>query len=1029
LAANIADHWLDIVFDARLAVGLQSLPARVAAPEAPTAAVEGDQAHLVRPSITFAALLAQNRRTVVQRINNSAHAVLMAKSCIALLMTLNETLDSVLTRIDMPVAAEVAAQNFLLGLQQLLRRGASGAQRRSVAHALASDPLSVEEFDGPLPDLGVAGTTEGRVLRLFAHGKLRAGLRVACNKDAVAAAAGHVDELSAKFPLPLAGSPVYLAPVCLAEPQRLLGSLTVEPDRILKFLKRSSRASGGCSGISPHHLLKAIEVNENVLFELTRLVNNLIRGIVPMSFIIDFLVVLLKPHGAGLRPILIGETLLRVASSACCEAIQPLVRQLDPGQFGVATPDGSSFVTYVVREWVASDPCRRAIKWDWTNAYNSIDRELFLRWLDLNAPAVASFYRAIFAGVSPIASDDGSTFSLSTGGQQGNPSMTALFAIAQGVIFGQYAPPLPDGVSRLSFVDDSYFLLTEAQLPDFCNWLHVMQSVAASFGLCPNVDKSVVFGHGRGPDLLIGDHLRIRHVDTSVSAVDILGIPFSTSRAVLVDAFRSSVVAKSQREVDALVAVGDPQLALLGLRYSVSRRLVYAARCTPPDILVEAARDFDVKLVSAICSLVALPSVPTSADLRGLLRLPFRLGGLGLPTTADLAPSCFVAGGFSCLRVGYPLVGRGPLMMAWISAIQHFFRCSPDELLDSFHAHRDSSTPPQRRPAGPPGLRVDPLPIISPIYNDMPPFPAANPAFALDFQSRDSARSIQAFLQGAFDRECQGRVTREYELFWRRSHPLLTVGLDAADHVKQTSVPLSYLALYALPAPPFRLTPNAVRGLVRIRLAASVHQQLGVNASMRKCGTCRQLLPASNPDLCLHALTCDGAKGARTERHQEVARCLVEVAKLRDPHVLREPRVFDYTNGVAVDDLRRPDFVRQCFDRGLIFYDCSMARTLSGISAASAISSREARKNARYLQLLTDAGHSFFPLVITALGYPSEQTSRFLSECLSDRLPSVRQWHLCRLSCVLARSNAEMLFRSFYGRTPLNDLLVGGRLV
>ena len=108
-------------------------------------------------------------------------------------------------------------------------------------------------------------------------------------------------------------------------------------------------------------------------------------------------------------------------------------------------------------------------------------------------------------------------------------------------------------------------------------------------------------------------------------------------------------------------------MALLLLRYCVNTAPNYWLRTMPPSVMAAPGADLDGKVQpgvgtfhdTAIANATAVAFQFDAASPRGLLalrqmRLPTRMGGLGLTETADIAPAAFVGSLAACL----PVIGK-----------------------------------------------------------------------------------------------------------------------------------------------------------------------------------------------------------------------------------------------------------------------------------------------------------------------------------------------------------------------------------
>lgn len=103
-----------------------------------------------------------------------------------------------------------------------------------------------------------------------------------------------------------------------------------------------------------------------------------------------------RKKGGGLRPIAVGEVLRRSTSKCVSRAVQPdAIRILSPLQVGVAVPAGCEAIVHSVSS-ILQDPdvppdCRCTLMVDFSNAFNSVDRECMFKEVRARIPSMAAW--------------------------------------------------------------------------------------------------------------------------------------------------------------------------------------------------------------------------------------------------------------------------------------------------------------------------------------------------------------------------------------------------------------------------------------------------------------------------------------------------------------------------------------------------------------------------------------------------------------------------------------------------------------
>src|SRR6267154_6505836 len=197
-------------------------------------------------------------------------------------------------------------------------------------------------------------------------------------------------------------------------------------------------SSGGPDGLSPLHLRDLISADGDegpLLLALSSLTNLIISGGVPLGvrpFLFGGRLIALNKKGGGLRPIVIGLTLRRVASKLVCSAAsEKLASVLSPLQLGVGVSGGMEAAVHASRMY--QDNClpndKILAKIDFSNAFNSLRRDCFLRTAATAIPEWYPFLFSAYANTSLLFWGE-ATIESEEGVQQGDPVGPLLFSLA-----------------------------------------------------------------------------------------------------------------------------------------------------------------------------------------------------------------------------------------------------------------------------------------------------------------------------------------------------------------------------------------------------------------------------------------------------------------------------------------------------------------------------------------------------------------------------------------------------------------------
>ena len=141
---------------------------------------------------------------------------------------------------------------------------------------------------------------------------------------------------------------------------------------------------------------------------------------------------LAKPKG-GLRPIAIGEILRRIAGKCLCAVVKEEAQTFFPPlQVGVACPAGADAAVHSCRDWVlqhADNNDKALLKLDFSNAFNTVNREYVLQEVRTKFPGLARFAHWCYSQESKLFFGS-HTIASASGVQQGDPLGPLLFALA-----------------------------------------------------------------------------------------------------------------------------------------------------------------------------------------------------------------------------------------------------------------------------------------------------------------------------------------------------------------------------------------------------------------------------------------------------------------------------------------------------------------------------------------------------------------------------------------------------------------------
>ena len=412
-----------------------------------------------------------------------------------------------------------------------------------------------------------------------------------------------------------------------------------------------SASAPGESGWT-EELLDAALADDSVAFFISMIVrdiqNNDVSEVARDALTTCRLVALGKP-GGGIRPIAIGEVLLKIACAIAVGDVSPHLQEyLKDLQFGMLTSGGCEAVHHAMEAALAADPDVAAMTIDATNAFNcayrvSMARALFsLPW---SSPLWNLFnlaYRNPSRLKVTIGGRDYVLWS-SEGSRQGCVLGSLLFCLVIHPILLEARTLFPD-VTFKAIIDDINLWGPTSRVLEAFDFL---RSRLAEHGLATNAKTTIYVPEGvEVPSAYTAPNAPLLTVNRSF--IKILGGFHSrdddTIRFLLKDH-----VEEHGTFFDRLQMM-PPLAAYKILQHCGAHRMSYLIRVHRTDLCETVIEKFDADIIKVIehISDTSVSSFSTETSL--LLQLPTSEGGANLPSVASTAPLAFAASKAAALR-------------------------------------------------------------------------------------------------------------------------------------------------------------------------------------------------------------------------------------------------------------------------------------------------------------------------------------------------------------------------------------------
>ena len=339
------------------------------------------------------------------------------------------------------------------------------------------------------------------------------------------------------------------------------------------------------------------------------------------AFVAGRLIPLDKKPGA--RPIGIGEVVRRIVAKATITVLKPeLIEATAPLQSCAGLKGGIEASIHATRTMFEDKETEGVLLVDASNAFNALNRKAAMHNTQHLCPALSTFVRNIYTAEAELFLPSSDEIILSREGTtQGGPESIGFYAVSTAML----SQPEP-GVKKVFYADDGG---GAGKLTDLATWWKNLQAEGPLIGYFPNAGKTWLITK---PEFHEQAKILFPDVNVTVDGHKYLG-SFIGSKAATVS-FVEEQVKEWTADIEALADIAriDPQLSYAGYAFGTSKRWQFVCRTTPE--IETPLRKLEELIRSKF--IPAITGKETcSDDMRKVLILPARLGGMGLANAAE----------------------------------------------------------------------------------------------------------------------------------------------------------------------------------------------------------------------------------------------------------------------------------------------------------------------------------------------------------------------------------------------------------
>jgi len=613
--------------------------------------------------------------------------------------------------------------------------------------------------------------------------------------------------------------------------------VTVTAEEVLEQLYACpSTSAPGPSRQTFNHLRAWVDAGEDHATQCAELLEAIANGLIPStSVLLDGRLVMIDKPSGGLRPIAVGECLLRLLDKILMKQCKGVWQSFAPVQLGVSIAGGAQSIGQAVGAALRANPRHVAVNTDMANAFGTVDLTCLLQDVADEAPQLLTYTafkykqptRLWLANAPP-----GTPPQLSMSIRQGDglgPAYYGCFSVKPLRAVAQAHPDAPP----IAYLDDNTLVgEPEAAIAATRSLL----AACAPRGQVPRLHKCEVTGSD--PAL----------VEQTAAALQFTARPegmLSAGTPLGTDAFKEQhclgVADRACALIDKLMSLPvSLQGKLLLLRKSLQLKVAHLPRTVHWHQCEAAVQRLQSKVCEAVQRLLHISDEQLTERVRAQIFSPLRLGGLGFhDTCVEVGIAAYVSAAAKA---------QGSLRDA-AACYQPFTGGHNAELRDMWHALHDA------------------LPRLWPEEHRDVAAALQHRALELAQQAvghRVADDAFQQLLGGCDVDTAEGRA--------------------AAARLRSCACREAAAYLDAFPATPLKLSDADLRMGLRLHLGV-LRLPVAAVGTRCSCGHRLTVLDAT------HAMACPKASGPVESRHHHVVDVWCQAGRRAALDTCREPRL------------------------------------------------------------------------------------------------------------------------------------------